>query len=71
MSEGCLSVGWLGKVRGRRGEATRQVEENNHMPLSMGGAVVEGRLKITLDKPKGASIMISMLHNLPMWIEIS
>jgi len=26
---------------------------------------------ITLDKPKGASIMISRLHNLPMWIEIS
>jgi len=26
---------------------------------------------IALDKPKGASIMISILHNLPMWIEIS
>jgi hypothetical protein len=26
---------------------------------------------IALDKPKGASIMISILHNLSMWIEIS
>jgi hypothetical protein len=26
---------------------------------------------IALDKPKGALIMISRLHNLPMWIEIS
>jgi hypothetical protein len=26
---------------------------------------------IALDKPKDVSIMISRLHNLPMWIEIS